>query len=90
MADGGAVDDVAVTGGVATTGDTVSVASGVDDFVVPPVATVGVLTVLEVAGSDTMVPPCSSLAATVNAAMATMALPPTTADSTLTRERCVG
>jgi hypothetical protein len=73
----GASGGVAVTGGLATLGDTVG--CPVDDLVVSPVVISVVLGAVKVPGSDTIVPPCVSVAATVSAPpMATMALPPTT------------
>ncbi len=83
----GASGVVAVTGGLADSGDTVSVASAVSDFVVSPVVISVTSGEVNVPGSDTIVPLCSSDTAAVSAPMATMALPPITADSALTRER---
>ncbi len=81
---------VAVTGGLADAGDTVSVASGAVDFVVSPVVISAGAGEVNVPGSDTIVPLCSSDTAAVSAPIATMALPPMTADSALTRERGFG
>ncbi|WP_059017379.1 hypothetical protein [Mycobacterium sp. M26] len=84
----GASGVVAVTGGVATSGALVG--SSVADDVVSPVVISEVTGEVNVPGSDTMVPPGSSATAVVNAPMATMALPPMTADKALTRECGVG
>ena len=81
---------VAVTGGLADAGDTVSVASAASDFVVSPVVISATSGEVNVPGSDMIVPLCSSETAAVSAPIATMALPPITADSALTRERGFG
>ncbi|APE18739.1 hypothetical protein GCM10010533_34300 [Mycolicibacterium pallens] len=79
--DYGASGVVAVTGGAAEAGDTVS--STEDDFDVSPVVIDEVTGEVNVPGSDTIMPLPCSLTATANAPMATIALPPTTADSVL-------
>lgn len=84
----GASGVVAVTGGVATSGEPVG--STVVSFVVSPVVISEVTGEVNVPGSDTMVPPGSSATAAVKAPMARMALPPITAETALTRDRGVG
>lgn len=70
-----------MTGGDADAGDWVG--STVVDFDVSPVVIDEVTGEVNVPGSDTIIPLSCSVTATPNAPMATIALPPTTADSVL-------
>ncbi|AKK29007.1 hypothetical protein [Mycobacterium sp. EPa45] len=79
--DYGASGVVAVTGGDADS--CVLVGSTVVDFDVSPVVIDEVTGDVNVPGSDTIIPVPCSVTATANAPMATIALPPTTADSVL-------
>ena len=95
-ADAGRVGDqggggiVAVTGGLATSGDTVSEASGVFDLVVSPVVISVVLGTVNVPGSDRIVPPLPSWAVAVRTPIATRAPVPAIAASTFTRDAGIG
>jgi hypothetical protein len=78
----GASGVVAVTGGEADAGDLVG--SVLVSFDVSPVVIDVVTGCVNVPGSDTIMPSPCSVTATANVPIATMALPPTTADSVLT------
>jgi hypothetical protein len=77
-----------VTGGLADAGDTTG--STAVDFVVCPVVISEVTGEVNLPESDTIVALCSSETAAVSAPMATIVLPPITADNALTRERGFG